>query len=485
MQQIDLIILLLAILILVLVGLLWLRQSRSQQTEDRERVALESGLARLEELLREQERVFRRELAEDRQAQERRFAELQRQITEDAGRLRTELVERFESLQKATAESLSDGRLAQQRSLQEQGETLKTALDRHREAFEQRQSEAVKSQQQTLLDGINTVGKQVNEALSRNIEELGKRVQGLTESTDKRLQEISGQVEKRLSDGFEKTTETFTQVLSHLTRIDEAQKKITELSSNVVSLQEVLADKRSRGAFGEVQLTALVRNLMPESSFALQYQLSNDKRVDCMLFLPEPSGNIGVDAKFPLESYRRMTDIQLSEPEREKAAAQFRQDIRKHIGDIADKYIIPGETSDGAVMFIPAEAVFAEIHAHYPELVEEANRRRVWLVSPTTMMAILTTARAVLKDAATREQVHIIQQHLGALSKDFGRFQERMNKLSLHIGQAHKDVELVNTSARKITSRFEKIEKVELEEAQRPELPVAGEPGAILEEPEE
>jgi len=481
MQQIDLIILLVVILTLVLVGLLWLRQSRSEQTEDRERSAQESGQARLEELLREQERVFRRELAEDRQAQERRFAELQRQISEDAARLRTELVERFESLQKATAESLSDGRLAQQRSLQEQSETLQTALNKHREAFEQRQSEAVKSQQQTLLDGINTVGKQVSEVLSRNTDELGKRVQGLTESTDKRLQEISGQVDKRLSEGFEKTTETFTQVLSHLTRIDEAQKKITELSSNVVSLQEVLADKRSRGAFGEVQLTALVRNLMPESSFALQYQLSNDKRVDCMLFLPEPTGNIGVDAKFPLESYRRMTDIQLSEPERDKAAAQFKQDIRKHIGDIADKYIIPGETSDGAVMFIPAEAVFAEIHAHYPELVEEANRRRVWLVSPTTMMAILTTARAVLKDAATREQVHIIQQHLGALSKDFGRFQERMNKLSLHIGQAHKDVELVNTSARKISSRFEKIEKVELEEAQRPELPVAGEPDALSE----
>jgi DNA recombination protein RmuC len=476
MEQIDLISLVLGILTLVLVGLLWLRQSRSGQAE---------GLTRLEELLREQERVFRRELAEDRQAQERRFAELQRQITEDAGRLRTELVERFESLQKATAESLSDGRLAQQRALQEQSESLRSALNQHRESFEQRQAEAVKSQQQTLIEGINAVGKQVNEALGRNTEELGKRVQGLTDSTDKRLQEISGQVDKRLSEGFEKTTETFTQVLSHLTRIDEAQKKITELSSNVVSLQEVLADKRSRGAFGEVQLTALVRNLMPESSFALQYQLSNDKRVDCMLFLPEPTGNIAVDAKFPLESFRRMTDLQNSDLEREKAAAQFKQDIRKHIGDIADKYIIPGETSDGAVMFIPAEAVFAEIHAHYPELVEDSNKRRVWMVSPTTMMAILTTARAVLKDAATREQVHIIQQHLGALSKDFGRFQERMNKLSLHIGQANKDVELINTSARKITSRFEKIEKVELEESAKPELPIGGESDVTSEEAEE
>ena len=151
-----------------------------------------------------------------------------------------------------------------------------------------------------------------------------------------------------------------------------------------------------------------------------------------------------------------------------RAANQFRQDIRKHIADIADKYIIGAETSDGAMMFIPAESVFAEIHGHYPELVEEAWRRRVWLASPTTMMAILTTARAVLKDAATREQVNVIQQHLNLLSKDFGRFQERMDRLSLHIRQAHKDVDEVNVSARKISNRFEQIEKVELDEL--PEL---------------
>ena len=257
-------------------------------------------------------------------------------------------------------------------------------------------------------------------------------------------------------------------MLEHLTRIDEAQKRITELSSNVVSLQEVLADKRSRGAFGEVQLNALVRNLMPESSFSLQHTLSNGTRADCVLFLPEPTGNIVIDSKFPLESYQRMTDSTLAESDRTRAANQFRQDIRKHIADIADKYIISAETSDGAMMFIPAESVFAEIHGHYPELVEEAWRRRVWLASPTTMMAILTTARAVLKDAATREQVNVIQQHLNLLAKDFGRFQERMDRLSLHIRQAHKDVDEVNVSARKISNRFEQIEKVELDEL--PEL---------------
>jgi DNA recombination protein RmuC len=312
----------------------------------------------------------------------------------------------------------------------------------------------------------------VGEALVQHADSLGRRVAQLTDSTDRRLQEISGQVEKRLNEGFEKTTETFTQVLTHLSRIDEAQKRITELSSNVVSLQEVLSDKRSRGAFGEVQLNALVRNVMPEAGFALQHTLSNGKRADCLLFLPDPTGNVVIDAKFPLEAYQRLQDQRLGEAERGRVQRQFRQDIRKHIDDIAAKYIIPGETSDGAVMFIPAEAVFAEIHARFPDLVEEAFRKRVWLVSPTTMMAILTTARAVLKDAATREQVHIIQQHLRDLSRDFDRFQNRMERLASHISQAHTDVNHVNISARKISSRFERIEKVELDEEPSPDLPV-------------
>ncbi|MDJ0807072.1 MAG: DNA recombination protein RmuC [Gammaproteobacteria bacterium] len=406
------------------------------------------------------------------QGLERRFGEMQAHLTEDAGKLRIDLLERFEILQKRVAEGLADGRLQQQEKLAELREGLSQSLMRHRESFDERQLEAMKAQQEALQSGMAEVRKQVGEALVQHADSLGKRLEGLTENTDQRLKEISGQVERRLTEGFEKTTETFTQVLTHLTRIDEAQKKITELSSNVVSLQEVLSDKRSRGAFGEVQLNALVRNVMPESGFALQHTLSNGRRADCVLFLPDPTGNVVIDAKFPLEGYQRMQDDQLAESERSRAQRQFRQDIKKHIEDIAAKYIVTGETSDGAVMFIPAEAVFAEIHAHFPDLVEEAFRKRVWLVSPTTMMAILTTARAVLKDAATREQVHIIQQHLRELSKDFGRFQTRMEKLATHISQAHTDVNNVNISARKISNRFDKIEKVELEDEPGPDLPV-------------
>ena len=365
-------------------------------------------------------------------------------------------------MQNKLTERVSELQSTQERRMGELTNHLSDRLNKHRESFDARQLESLKTQQENLTQGMSEVRKQVTGALVQNGDELGKRVDALTRSTDERLKAISGQVDKRLNEGFEKTTATFTDVVKRLALIDEAQKKITELSGNVVSLQEVLADKRSRGAFGEVQLASLVRNVMPENSFSFQHTLINSTRVDCMLFLPEPSGDIGIDSKFPLESYKKMTDIGLAEADRQLAEKQFKKDIKKHVSDIAGKYIIPGETSDGAVMFIPAEAIFAEIHSHHYELVEEAQRARVWLVSPTTLMAVLTTARAVLKDSATRKQVHLIQDHLVALSKDFSRFQTRMDSLSRHIEQASKDVDDVNTSAKKISSRFEKIERVEM-----------------------
>jgi DNA recombination protein RmuC len=309
-----------------------------------------------------------------------------------------------------------------------------------------------------------SIEKRLGEMSKDNIESFAKSNNELHELLQKRLNDISGQVEHRLNKGFEKTTETFTDVVKRLALIDEAQKRITELSSNVVSLQEVLTDKRSRGAFGEVQMAGLISNVMPEGSYALQHTLSNSTRVDCMMFLPEPTGHIAIDSKFPLDSFQKMMDNDATDVDRQSAEKQFRLDIKKHIKDISEKYIIEGETADGAIMFIPAEAVFAEIHAHQPKLVNEAQRARVWMVSPTTLMAILTTARAVLKDSATRKQVHVIQEHLINLSKDFDRFRKRMDNLSKHIQQANKDVEEVNISATKISGRFEKIEKVEIKQ---------------------
>ncbi len=330
------------------------------------------------------------------------------------------------------------------------------------------------TQQETRLDmltrGLSTLTEQMDSRSRKSEEVVQTQIEKLIASNTQRLDQIGEKVEQRLDKGFKETTSVFSDVLKRLALIDKAQEKIAELSGNVVSLQEVLSDKRSRGAFGEIQLSSLVSNVLPEKSYSLQHTFSSGVRADCVLFLPEPTGTLCIDSKFPLEGYQRMTDLSLGDADRAAAERQFRQDIKKHIKDIGEKYIIPGETSNGAMMFIPAEAVFAEIHGHYPELVEEAQRARVWMVSPTTMMAVLTTALAVLKDSATRKQVHIIQEHLVALSQDFGRFQERMDKLAAHIGQAHKDVDDVQTSARKITSRFGKIEKVELSGETPPQI---------------
>jgi DNA recombination protein RmuC len=315
----------------------------------------------------------------------------------------------------------------------------------------------------TMSRQMQELREQINQSFQHHAQSLTTHLQLLTEEIKTHLHQLSHQVNNRLSEGFEKTSSTFVDVVKRLTIIDEAQKKISELSSHVVSLQDVLVDKRSRGAFGETQLTNLISNMIPPSHYALQYTLSNDKRADCVLFLPEPTGNIVIDSKFPLETYQRLIITPESAQERKSLQQQFKQDLQKHIKDIAEKYIIPNETTDGAMMFIPAEAIFAEIHANYPDIVALSQRMKVWLVSPSTLMAVLTTARAVLKDDATRNQVHIIQKHLHSLADDFLRFEKRMDKLSKHIDLAQQDVSEVNTSAKKITQRFQKIESVQLE----------------------
>lgn len=315
---------------------------------------------------------------------------------------------------------------------------------------------------QTIQRHMMDVREQMNVSFKQHTHSLTSHMQSLTEEIRNHLHNLTHQVNHKLTEGFEKTSATFTDVVVRLKMIDEAQKKMTELSTQVVSLQDILVDKQARGAFGEVQLTTLITNMIPASHFRMQHTLSNQKRADCLLLLPEPTGNIVIDAKFPLETYQKLMNNTTSPIEKKSLQQQFRQDVQKHIKDIADKYIIAGETTDSAVMFIPAEAIFSEIHANYPEIIALSQRLKVWLVSPSTLMAVLTTARAVLKDDATRQQVHIIQQHLHALAEDFQRFEKRMDKLSKHIDQAHQDVGEVATSAKKITQRFQKIESVDL-----------------------
>jgi len=367
-------------------------------------------------------------------------------------RLGTTSADASEKLRAGVAQELQQTRDAMQALQLSQSQSLSQTRETVLEKLHQTLAEQGKAEQELIQSTMRNATLQ----LTASIETLTKTVDG-------RLEQIGGKVSERLDEGFKKTNETFVSVMARLATIDEAQKKIDGLTSNVVSLQELLGDKRSRGAFGEVQLEALVRNILPASAYEMQHCLPNGTRVDCALFLPEPTGTVAVDSKFPLENYHRMYEIGISEAERLLAQKQFKADVRKHVDDIAAKYIIASVTSDGAVMFVPAEAVFAEIHAYHPDIVDYAMSRRVWVVSPTTLMAVLNTARAVLKDVETRKQVHIIKDELGKLGKEFGRFDQRMKKLADHIRQAHEDALDVHTTSQKISRRFAAIEKVELE----------------------
>ena len=418
---------------------------------------------RLGAALHAQERLRREDHAALLQTLERRLADSAAARARDEAGLRS---------------ALGQGSAGLERALAEHGNRTAQALATLQARVEQRQGESARALHEGLQRGLHALARQLGESLARGSSDLQRRVDALTQSTDRRLDAIGAQVERRLADGFEKTTHTFQEVRERLALIDEAQRRLTELSGNVVSLQELLADKRSRGAFGEVQLEALVANLMPAGSYALQHTLGNGRRADCVLFLPPPTGTIAIDAKFPLESFQRMTDIEAGDVERERAARQFRVDVRTHVRHIAQRYIVPHETTDGAVMFVPAEAVFAEIQAHHPEVVQDAQRARVWLASPTTLMAILNTARGVLKDDATRRQVHVIRRHLADLAGDFERFRERMDRLATHIGQANRDVQQVHTSAQRIRRRFEAIEQVELDGDDAAELPERAAPAS-------
>ncbi|MEQ8665201.1 MAG: DNA recombination protein RmuC [Rhodospirillales bacterium] len=292
--------------------------------------------------------------------------------------------------------------------------------------------------------------RQTTAALDTNQKIIGDRLDGL---------------QKRVGDGFqqhtERTGQTLQQLGERLAVIDQAQKTITDLSQQMVSLQDILSNKQARGAFGEIQLNDLVGAALPPSAYQLQATLENGKRVDCLLNLPNPPGPIAIDAKFPLESFQMLRD---AEDEAAKVAASraFTQAVKKHVTDIAERYIVPGATADSALMFLPSEAIYAELHANHRNIVEESFRRRVWIVSPTTLMATLNTVRAVLKDARMKEQAGLIQQEVHKLMDDMGRLDDRVGKLRTHFDQASKDIGLIETSARKIMSRGEKIETIEL-----------------------
>ncbi len=285
----------------------------------------------------------------------------------------------------------------------------------------------------------------------------------MNERIENRLNMINDRVNERLDVNFEKTNKTFTSILERLTKIDEAQKKIDDLSTNIVSLQDVLTDKKARGTFGEVNLKNIMVSVFGDNNdslYKMQYTFPNGTMVDCILIAPDPLGVVSIDSKFPLENYRRM--IALENNDKKEATKKFKEDLKKHIDDIADKYIINGVTSDQAIMFIPAEAIFAEVHAYHQDVVEYANKRRVFITSPTTLMSTLTTVQIVMKNIERDKYATIIHKELVSLDEEFKRYKLRWDKLSRSMDTVSRDVKDIHTTTDKITKRFDSISQVEI-----------------------
>ena len=288
----------------------------------------------------------------------------------------------------------------------------------------------------------------------------------LNEDVEKRLLLINEKVNERLDENFEKTNKTFTSVIERLSKIDEAQKKIETLSTDIVSLQSILTDKKSRGIYGEVNLKHILSSVFGQkndSIYRLQYTMSNKYIADSVLFAPEPLGTIAIDSKFPLEHYQLMVDRNLSKLEREKNEKLFKIDVKKHIDAISEKYIIPGETSNQAIMFLPAEAIFAEINAYHSDIIEYAYKKHVWITSPTTLISTLTVIQMIIKNIERDKYTKIIHEELNKLGIEFGRYKDRWDKLSRSIETVNKDIESFSITTDKISKKFASINKVEID----------------------
>ena len=305
--------------------------------------------------------------------------------------------------------------------------------------------------------------------ISRNLnDDFNKQ----SERIDNRLNVINDRVNERLDENFEKTNKTFNNVLEKLAKIDEAQKKIDSLSTDIVSLQGILTDKKSRGIFGEVNLTHILSSVFGDKNdkvYQLQYTFENGSIADAVLFAPEPLGLVAIDSKFPLENYRIMVDKNQDKLSREAASKLFKNDVKKHIDAIASKYIIPGVTSDQAIMFLPAEAIFAELNAYHDDIIEYAYKKRIWITSPTTLMSTLTTIEVIIKNQERDKYAKIIQEELQKLSIEFSRYKDRWDKLSRSIETVNKDVLDIHTKTEKISKRFDSINKVDIKEIEMKE----------------
>ena len=289
----------------------------------------------------------------------------------------------------------------------------------------------------------------------------------MNEKIENRLIMMNDKVNSRLDENFEKTNKTFSNVLERLSKIDEAQKKIDSLSNDIISLQGVLTDKKTRGIFGEVNLEHILSNIFGANNkkiYEIQYTLSNGTIADCILHAPEPLGNIAIDSKFPLENYQIMVDKNNNSALRNQAEKNFKQDMKKHIDAISEKYIIPGETSNQAIMFLPAEALFAEVNAYHSDIIDYSYKKKVWITSPTTLISTLTTIQVIIKNLERDKYAKVIHNELLLLDSEFKRYKDRWDKLYRSIETVSKDVKDIHTTTNKITKRFDSINQVEIEQ---------------------
>lgn len=308
--------------------------------------------------------------------------------------------------------------------------------------------------------------KEIGEFKVNFASDIRKDFDALDEKVERKLTEINNRVTERLDQSLEKTNKTFANVLERLSKIDEAQKKIDGLGADIVSLQSILTDKKTRGIFGEVNLQFILENAfggVNTGIYDLQHKMSNGYIADAILYAPAPLGTIAIDSKFPLENYERMTNKNLSKEERTVAEKQFKIDFKKHIDAIASKYIIPGETSNEAILFLPAEAIFAEVNAYHNDILNYAYSKKVWITSPTTLMSTLTVIEMILKNMERDKYAKIIHDELNKLSVEFARYKERWDKLARNINTVSKSVEELNTTSDKITKRFDSINRVEVD----------------------
>ena len=309
------------------------------------------------------------------------------------------------------------------------------------------------------------INKEIGEFKFTFSKDLMETFEKLNERIERKLTLINDAVNERLDKNFEKSNKTFMNVIERLSKIDEAQKKIENLSTDIVSLQSILTDKKTRGIFGEVNLKHILTNVFGEkndSIYRLQYTLSTGVIADCVLFAPEPLGTIAIDSKFPLEHYQRMVDKKLAVEMRDNYEKMFKQDMKKHIDAISSKYIIPGETADQAILFLPAEAIFAEINAYHSDIIEYAYKKRVWITSPTTLISTLTVIEMIIKNMERDKYTSVIHEELNKLGLEFARYKERWDKLARSIQTVNKDVENVSITTDKISKKFDSINKVEV-----------------------